>query len=186
MGHLGTIAREKRSERKSPGQTLVGNPHLFPRLSPGGPAHVHVHCPGVPGDGGSLWEELMGFVGEPTEDTPTVDEPVAYRVGTLNPDDTYTPRDREDVQDDARNHELEQYRKEAEAQRLEYEAQRQSRYTLRSHGFVFTDEGASLSEEIGFEVQYDEQPAPERMFDLVPPRPGAFIPPYFIYGRPEL
>lgn len=186
MGHLGTTEAQKRSERITPGQTYIVNPHLFPRLSPGVPAHVHVHCPGVPGDGGSLWDELMGFVGEPTEDTPSVEEPVAYKVGTLNPDDTYTPRDREEVKQDHYDRELEQFRKEAEEQHLEYEAQRQSRYTLRSHGFVFTDEGASLSEEIGFTVEYDETPAPERMFDPVPPRPGAFIPPYFIYGLPDV
>ena len=70
--------------------------------------------PLVPGDGGALWEELMGFIGEP-DATPTDEEPAAYRVGTVNADDTYTPRDRDDIVEEHYERELEEFRKEAES-----------------------------------------------------------------------
>lgn len=138
--------------------------------------------PPMPGDGGSLWDELMGFIGEP-DTTPTVDEPVAFRVGTVNPDDSYSPRDRDEVVEDHYQHELEQFRQQAEVRHAEMERQRQSRYTLRSLGFVFTDEGASVWEEMGGVVEYDQQPAPEVMFDPPPFNPAFIDQQFYPYGR---
>lgn len=129
----------------------------------------------VPGDGGSLWEELMGFVGEPSVDTPMQEEPQGYRVGTINPDDSYVPRDRDEIQEDHYERQLDQFRQEAEVRHQEMERQRQSRYTLRSLGFVFTDEGTSAFEEMGGVVKYDDTPPPEHMFDP-PPSPNQGIP----------
>lgn len=130
----------------------------------------------VPGDGGSLWDELMGLVGEPIQDTPAVEEPVGYKVGNVNDDGTYQPRDREEIERDHYKRELDEFRRIAEAGREAAVSQLQSRYTLRSMGFVFTDEGTSAWEEMGGVVKYDEQLAPERMFDPLPHNaPYAYI-----------
>lgn len=52
-------------------------------------------CP-MPDPDGALWEELMGFVGDPSSDEPT-DEPTGVKVGRLNDDGSYDQRTRADI-----------------------------------------------------------------------------------------
>lgn len=101
-------------------------------------------------------------------DTPVCDEPQGYRVGTVGDDGSYEPRDRDDIQDEAWQRERAELVAKRELAMAEMEKQRQSRYTLRSLGFVFTDEGASAFEEMGGVVKYDNEPAPEHIFDPPP------------------
>jgi hypothetical protein len=113
----------------------------------------------VPDVGGSLWDELMGFI-DPSDDSPIDDEPQAIKVGAVDNDGVFYSRDPSLIQLDQCQKQLDNLIAAREQQRAAMEQQYQSRHTLRSLGFVFTDErcSGSIFEAMGGVIRENDPP----------------------------
>lgn len=123
---------------------------------------------------GSLWDELMGFVGEPTEPEPVV-ESQSIKAGRMNDDGSYEPlyssltrrpgqTDPKDLfgpptsitkakLDDLFNQQYNGYMQSTESDILQSDA----RAVLKEVGFVIIEEGGtSMFDAMGGTVQLDD------------------------------
>ena len=93
------------------------------------------------GDGGSLFDELAGFIDPQPE--PIADEPTGVVVGHLSDDGNYTPREEQAIHDD-------HFRKALSTLMAEERQQLIARTSLKSMGFeIVEDSQVTIFEELG-------------------------------------